>query len=361
MQEAPSGLSTYELMRWAEIQEWRQHVSKPSRVRLPSSARKVATGATDRIAHAWSAVPGNDNVERWIAEAINGSFHMTIDVVSKTVKEDKIVRKVNRKSPQQVNRIDEFLKLDLFPLDEACPDQKMLRSFIAAGHGGASGFVAGGAAAAGAASGGMAALPAAATVAGLAVLDAATLVGSMTQASALIGAHYGFDPRKPREHALLMSVLGAGLATQAGKTAALMRVRELALALAARKTLDHLSKKYLFTLIRRIYALLLLNTAKRNIAKGVPFVGIGLGAGINYGAIRKVVDAGEPLYPERFLVVKYPGEHTAEAEPVDVDKELSQLAEEADAGVIDRLEQLPLSDTESTGEAEQWREDPPSQ
>lgn len=340
-QRIPEGLSAYESARWLEIQDWKEHALKPSKIRLPDAVDKKVTVATDKVKAAWQSVPGNDNVEKWIAEAINGSFHMTIDVVAKTVKEEKIVRKVNKGSAQQVHQLRDFIKLDLRPLDKARPDRKVFRSFLAAGHGAATGFVAGGAAAAGAASGGMGALPVAGTVAGLAVVDAGALVGNMVQASALIGAHYGFDPHKPQEHALLMSMLGAGLAREAGKLAAMMRVRDLALALAAKKTIEELSKKQLFNLLRRIYALLMLNTAKRNLAKGVPVLGIGLGATINYGAVRKVVDAADHLYPERFLTVKYFSASEGDTSIVDLNIAFGDMVEEADEGIMRHLDELP--------------------
>lgn len=349
----PEGLSAYESARWVEIQEWKEHASKPPRIRVPALITEKIEVATDKMKAAWQSVPGNDKVEEWIAEAINGSFHMTIDVVATTIKEDKIVRKVNKASAQQVHQLGDFIELDLRPLDKARPDQKILRAFLAAGHGAATGFVAGGATAAGAATGGMGALPAAGTVAGLAVVDAGALVGNMVQASALIGAHYGFDPRKPQEHALLMSMLGAGLAKETGKLAAMMRVRDLALALAAKKTIEELTKKQLFNLLRRIYAFLLLKTAKRNIAKGVPIVGIGLGASINYGAVRNVVDAADHLYPERFLMVKYASFAEGDTSIIDLNTAFDDMVEEGDEGILRRLDEMPSeykrNDGETTG------------
>lgn len=181
-------------------------------------------------------------------------------------------------------------------------------------------------------------MPAAGAVAGLAVTDAAALVGNMVQSCAYIGGYYGFDARKPQEHAILMSMLGAGMAKEAGKVAAMMRVRDLALSLAAKRTIEELSKKQLYNVLRRIYALLLLKTGKRNIAKGVPVLGVGLGAGINYGTVRKVVDAAQHLYPERFLIVKYsdPGDTV-----IDLSTAFEDLVDEEDEGIMQRLDELP--------------------
>lgn len=344
--EIPAGLSAYEQQRWDEIQLWKEHTVLPRKVRTPAAVRTKLQAASDRVGEAWNAVPGNVKIETWIAEAINGGFHMTIDAVSTTVREERIVRKVDGKADQPVRGFEDFLLLDLKPLDRARPDTKGLRSVAAAGHGAASGFVAGGATAAGAGTGGMGALPAAGVVAGLAVADAVALVGGMLQGTALIGAHYGFDPRRPPERAMLMTMLGAGAAREAAKVTAMMKVRDLALALAAKQTIAQLSQRQLFNLMRRFYALLLLKTTKKNIAKGVPLLGAGLGAGLNYAASRQVLDTAQHLYPERFLLEKYTDESrpqqgaqdwTVTVEQVFVDED----ADDADRGILERLEELP--------------------
>lgn len=341
----PQGLSAYEAQRWEEIQEWKAHAIKPSRLRLPAAVKDKVEVATEKAKDAWASVPGNDKIETWIAEAINGSFHMTIDVLAKTVDEEKILKKVSAAAGTPLERLADLSHLDLRPLDKAAPDHKIRRSFIAAGHGAAAGFVAGGATAVGAATGGMGALPAAGIVAGALVTDAAVLVGNMVQSAAYIGAHYGFDAKRSEEHAILMSMLGAGIAKEAGKVAAMMRVRDLALALAAKKTVAELSKKQLYHVIRRVYALLLLKTGKRSIAKGVPALGVGLGAGINYGTVRKVVDAAQHLYPERFLIVKYtePGDTV-----IDLNTAFDDLVDAADEGIMQRLDELPNRDAEDS-------------
>lgn len=339
--EMPAGLSTYEAKRWQEIQKWKLQSAKAGVVRLPAPVRGAVEGAQAKLAEGWHSVPGNDAVELWIAKAINGGFHLTIDLLSKTVDEPKILQRVSKRG-ELVGSLDEFVSLDLQVLDRAAPHQKMLRSAAAAGHGAVSGFFAGGATAAGAATGGMGALPAAGAIAGLAVLDAAALVTNMVQASALIGAHYGFDPRKAEEHTMLMSVLGAGIAREGAKTVAMMRVRELALMLAAKRTIAQLSQKQLFNLMRRVYALLLLKTAKRNIAKGLPVAGILIGGGINYGSVRNLVEAAEHLYPERFLFTKY-SESTDDGSLLTLDELFAEEedVDETDKGILDHLDELP--------------------
>lgn len=89
--------------------------------------RKIEV-ATDRVNEAWQAVPGNANMEVWIARAINGGFEMSLDLINKTIREERIIRKVARKADRQVSSLDDFAALDLKPLDEASPDSMILRS-----------------------------------------------------------------------------------------------------------------------------------------------------------------------------------------------------------------------------------------
>ena len=128
------------------------------------------------------------------------------------------------------------------------------------------------------------------------------------------------------------------VASAAAKVVAMMRVRELAL--AAKQTIAQLSQKQLFNLMRRVYALLLLKTAKKNIAKGVPLLGAGLGAGLNYAAARQVLDTSRHLYPERFLITKYPEPQAGEQAHAEVIDVFPDELDDADRGIVDRLDEL---------------------
>lgn len=128
----------------------------------------------------------------------------------------------------------------------------------------------------------------------------------------------------------------------------MMRVRELALALAAKQTIAQLSQKQLFVLMRQVYALLIIKTAKKNIAKGLPLVGAGLGAGLNYAAARQILDTGRHLYPERFLTTKYQESHTGGQHHVEVIDVFPDDADDTDRRILDRLNELPFG--EESGE-----------
>lgn len=332
--------SPYERRRWEEIEQWKHVASTPGRKLVPQKVKLVADNAGDKVAKAWAAIPGNDQIERWMAETIQGGFQMTLDLISKSVDEQRITKKVRQNAPTDVTGYADFTNLDLKILDDAASTRMVLRSAAAAGHGAASGFLAGGATAAGAATGGMGALPAGGAVAGLALADAVALVAGSVQGIASTGAHYGFDPRAAPERAALLTMLNVGAAGQGAKVAAMMQVRDLALALAAKKTLEQLSQKQLFNLMRRFYALMLLKATKKNIAKGVPVLGAGLGAGINYAATRRALEAARYLYPERFLIVKYSLATDAPASTIDVLKIEPDQIDERDMGILDRLDKL---------------------
>ena len=339
-------VSPYERRRWQEIEEWKHVAAKPGKQIVPQKVRAAASSAGDKVAQAWDAIPGNDRIETWMAEAIQGGFQMTLDLISKSVDEERITRKVRQHAPTAVSGYVDFVDLDLQILDEVAPKRTIMRSTTAASHGAASGFLAGGATFAGAASGGMGALPAAGAVAGLALADAVALVAGSVQGIASTGAHYGFDPKAPPERATLLTMLNVGAAGQAAKVAAMMRVRELALALAAKQTLEQLTRKQLFNLMRRFYALLLLKTTKKNIAKGVPILGAGLGAGINYAATRRALEAARYLYPERFLIVKYGVESDSPTLGIDVLTAEAEQIDERDRGILERLDELEGPDDE---------------
>lgn len=134
------------------------------------------------------------------------------------------------------------------------------------------------------------------------------------------------------------------VASAAAKVVAMVRVRALALALAAQQAIAQLSQKQLFNPMRRVYALLLLKTAKKNIAQGVPLLGAGSGAGLNHAAARQVLATSRHLYPERFLITKYPEPQAGEQAHVEVIDVLPDELDDADRGIVDRLDELPFDE-----------------
>ena len=88
----------------------------------------------------------------------------------------------------------------------------------------------------------------------------------------------------------------------------------------------------------RIYGALMLDTAKRSLAKGLPVLGVGLGAATNYHMVRRTIVAADHAYPERWLMEKY---GAAGGEPLDVDAveaAVDAAVGDADRHILDRLD-----------------------
>ncbi|HEU5149563.1 MAG TPA: EcsC family protein [Iamia sp.] len=350
MSDKPVGMTPYEAKRWDAIEEWRASTPRGLLERLPEGVRERGRQVADKAMEVWDKVPGNEGLQKAFATAIRGGFDMTLDATEKTISEKKVVARVTENLPIEAKTYQDLRALDLFVLDERSPKNAKKRAAIAAGHGAAAGFIAGGATAAGAASGGMGALPAAGVVALSVIADtAAVSVGSM-QGAAYVGAHYGYDPREPAERAMMMSLLAGVLAEDAARAQALRQVRQLALDLAARRAVADLNESVLYRMMLRLYGSLMLDTAKRSIAKGVPILGAGIAAGSNYHSVRRTIVAADHAYPRRWLVEKY---SSGADEPIDVEtveKSVRDATSGEDSSILDRLEDIDTADVDEGGD-----------
>lgn len=338
MSDRPLGMDSYESARWEEIQSWRSTAVRGFAARLPEPVRDGATHVAQRAAGLWQKVPGNEALETALASAIKGGFDIAMDVTESTIKERKVLERVTKGLTVEATSYADLRHFDLAILDKRAPKNAKKRAVLAAGHGAAAGLVAGGATSAGASTGGMGALPAAGVVA-LAILSdsAAVSVGSI-QGAAYVGVDYGYDPRQPAERAMMLQLLAGTLAADAAKANALFQVRQLALDLAARRTVQELSSGALYRMMLRIYGALMLDTAKRSLAKGLPVLGVGLGAATNYHMVRRTIVAADHAYPERWLMEKY---GAAGGEPLDVDAveaAVDAAVGDADRHILDRLD-----------------------
>jgi EcsC protein family len=348
MSKKPAGMTSYEDARWDEIQQWRPTAARSLTERLPANIQHRTKQAAQRAGEIWDKVPGNDALETALASAIKGGFHMAMDLTDSTINERKVVSRVSRGLQIKATGYDDIRGLDLAILDERAPKNARKRAALAAGHGAAAGFVAGGATAAGAATGGMGALPAAGIVALAIVADTAAVSVGSIQGAAYVGAHYGYDPTRPAERAMMIGLLAGTLAEDAAKAQALRQVRQLALDLAAKRAVQDLSEGALYNMMLRIYGALMLNTARRSIAKGVPILGAGIGATVNYHTVRRTIVSADHAYPERWLMDKY-NATTVEI----VDLEVVEAAVDAavgaeDRGILDRLEHVDDVDESGT-------------
>lgn len=299
-------MSPYERRAWREIQTWKEDASKPGKNLVPAQVKQAGRTVAEKSGNVWEQVPGNEKVAVAVKEAVEGGLQLFTDAIAEAVTEQRLLRKYERRVGHRPTYAD-VRQLNLSVPDRVVPDLRKSRPWVSAASGGAAGFVAGGATTAGAASGGAAVLPAAGVVATSIVADTAATLANAAHCTATIGAYYGFDPNDEAERALIMSVVGAGVATGATKHAAMNQVRDVSIMLAQKKAWDVLNEKYLVALMNKVYGALAINTTKRSMAKGLPAAGAVLGAGINYRMVRRSVVTAGYLYRERFLLSKYEG------------------------------------------------------
>lgn len=339
MSHKPSGMTQYESMRWDEIQAWRSPTRKGLAERLPEKVQAGVRQAAEKVEGIWDKVPGNVALQKVFASAIQGGFDMALDATESTIKEHKVVQRVTKGLAIDAAHYDDLHRLELAILDERAPGNAKKRAALAAGHGAAAGFVAGGALAAGAGTGGMGALPAAGIVASTILADTAAVSIGSIQGAAYVGAHYGYDPTRPAERAMMLSLLGGALAADAAKAQALRQVRQLALDLAAKRTVTDLTESALYRMMLRIYGSLMLDVAKRSVAKGLPVLGAGVGAATNYHTVRRTIVAADHAYPERWLFDKY---QSGDVEAIDVgivEAAVESAISDGDRQILDRLGQ----------------------
>jgi hypothetical protein len=335
-------MTTYERKVWTDLDSSPgEKVDKePGRV---AHAKELVSSAAGTVAakgmDAWAQVPGNGKAEKGIAIAIDGSFRAYLDVLAKTIKSDDIAMRVGESADEPITSLDGIQGVDLRYVHDAMPSLGRKRAAVAGLHGAAAGFVAGGATAAGAATGGMGALPAAGIFASALVADAGAIITSQLQASSLIAAYHGYEPVDGGGNFEVLRLQAFAATAGAAKGAVLKEIRELALALAARRSIAQLNEIALYQSMRQLFGWLTISTAKKSIAKGVPAVGVVLGGGWNYGTTRKAIRTAERYYDVRFLTEKY-----GTGPPPSAEIEVIEVVPEDDesSGILAMLAELPV-------------------
>jgi hypothetical protein len=118
--------------------------------------------------------------------------------------------------------------------------------------------------------------------------------------------YYGYDTREETEKAVLLAVIGVGIAGEgAAKQAALLHVRQVAMMVARRATWSELGEQAIVRLIQNLFTKLSVRLTQQKLAQALPVAGIAIGAGLNYTLMRKVGTAASFMYRERFLIDKY--------------------------------------------------------
>jgi hypothetical protein len=335
-------MTDYERKVWRDLDSSStgKVAKEPGRV---AHAKELVSNAAGTVAakgkDAWAQVPGNEKLEQGIAVAIDGAFRAYLDVLAKTIKPDDIALRVGESADAPITSLDRIHSVDLRHVHDAMPSLGRRRAAVAGLHGAAAGFVAGGATSAGAATGGMGALPAAGIFASAVVGDAGAVITSQLQATSLIAAYHGYEPVDGGGNFEVLRLQAFAAGAGAAKGAVLKEIRELALALAAKRSIAQLNEIALYQGMRQLFGWLTLSTAKKSIAKGVPAVGVVLGGGWNYGTTRRAIQTAERYYDVRFLTEKY-GSAMAFSEEIEVIDVLPD--DEESSGILAMLAELPV-------------------
>jgi len=272
------------------------------------------------------AVPGSAAAQAAVDAAVSGLLGTVDRVAVASVHRTAIMARF-QKSGHAVQELADIRRLNLRDIDKVKPRVDLRYALAAAGEGAAAGVgMTGGAAlaaAGGAAGAGAGAAPGIGVLVSVTAADAVAVLAASSRVTAEIAAYYGYDVELPHERVRAAGVLGVGLASQGGKTAAYQELNKLVQALARDKTWKELDKLVMTKVIRKVFERFGEKLIKRKLGQAVPVVGVLVGAGLNAATLNNVAEAAEMVYRERFLREKYglPEEIptvSAQADAVDV-------------------------------------------
>jgi len=330
-------LSPYEREAWAEIQRWRQEqASRRSRVpaQVRERAKLIGQGATKAV----KAAPGTVPLAEVLDKVLAGGHEAITDAVAASLRRDRILQAA-RRAGAAVDELADLRSMDLKVIDQIRPALNLRYAATSAATGAGSGFVAGGGTAAIVGTAGVAAAPGGLAVGGAIAGDVVATIALAARVVTHYAGYYGYDTRKEEEKAVLLAVVGVGLAAEgAAKQAAMLHVRQVAMMIARRATWRELGEEFVVKLIQGLFAKLSVKLTQRKLAQALPVAGIAAGATLNYSLMRKVGTAASFMYRERFLIEKY---GLDDAEPV------PGVEDVIDVDVLEELPELNLRGTDS--------------
>ncbi len=351
-------MSDFDRQAWDDLIRRRDRfLNRSSRRLIPERVREGVGRAGKKVANRAREVPGADQVEHYVIEALEGG----LEVVSRSTLWSLSGKRVTDAYTQQgldVARVSDIRSLELIQLDKVRP--RMVGKYMAASgaSGAGAGFIisggeimavvgAAGGGAAGAPAGGVGAAPGAgagagpglATVAGAMAADAAATMFSAIRLIFETASYYGYDPQRPEERLRAMGVLNVATAfTQSGKTKAYLQLNELVKLLVRNATWTELGKNRITQVVQYVFARLTERLTKKKLAAVIPLLGIAIGGGLNALTMSRVGDAADFLYREQFLRDKY--DLGYEDTP---DSETKTDEDVVDAEVVDE-EEIPIAD-----------------
>ncbi len=331
-----SHLSPYERQAWDGVQRWRLAQAR-RRSRVPAPVREQARQIGTSAAKAWKGTPGNAQINEVVNKVLAGGNEALTDAVAVSLRRDRILRAA-RRAGGSVDELSDLRTLDLRVIDDIRPSLNLRYAATSAATGAGSGFVAGGGTAAILGTGGVAAAPGGLAVGGALAGDVVATIALAARVVTHYAGYSGYDTREEDEKAVLLAVIGVGVAGEgAAKQAAMLHVRQVAMMIARRATWRELSEEAIVKLIQGLFAKLSVRLTQRKLAQALPIAGIAAGAGLNYTLMRKVGTAASFMYRERFLIDKY---------SLDSDDPIPDLSDVIDVEV---LEDVPATDEPADG------------
>lgn len=299
-----SPLSEYEREAWHHVQRWRQSQAQRQR-RLPVPVRERLGKAAERASGVWDAAPGTELINQALQESLSGGTDALTDAVAASLRRERILAAV-RGAGAAVDDLADLRTLDLQLLDDVRPRLNLRYAAASASTGVGSGFVASGGTAAALGTSGVAAAPSAMAVGAALAADVLATIALAARVVTHYAGYHGYDAREEEEKAFLLAVIGLGVAGEgAAKQAALLHVRKVGMMVARRATWSELGDEAIVRLIQGLFAKLSGQLTKRKLTQALPVAGIAIGAGMNYGLMRRVGTAASYAYKERFLIEKY--------------------------------------------------------
>ncbi len=310
-----------------------------------AGADAVAKAVPDGAKNAMHAV-GDSAPADWVGEAARSAGRTLMRVSRVGLTPAAVVRSHQRKG-HEVERLLDVRSLDLELVDKV-RGRNLDLAYAAVGAGAGAGtglMITGGEVVAGS---GVGAAPGAGTVAGAMALDLAAVIALSSRAVGQVALSYGYDPEDPTEKAFIASVVNfATASTTAAKEAAFADVVKLSRLLVRGKPWKVLNETVFARMAQALSSRIGVRLTQKSLGKLVPFVGVGVGAVMNFATLEGVVDSANIAYRRRFLLEKYPflnddgdisvvekfADQLDDAEPEDVitiDDELTEL-ESSDA------------------------------
>jgi hypothetical protein len=315
-----------------------------SRTLVPRWARDTASQVERTVRNGASKVPGTRAIGDAYATAARSMMDFTTSNGLHSVSLTTSI-KSHQKMGHDVERSDDFRRLDLRQCDELLPNRKRIHQLAALTEGAASSLMITGATVSTTVSGGATAAVALGTVS----VDSVVVMAGLGRVIGEVAVSYGYDPNLPEEELFALQVLGLGMAVGSGARAtALASLSRLTQDMMRHATWTRLNEHVLVAVINRAFSSMGLKLTQKKLAQVVPIAGIFISSGMNLHLLNRVHEAANQAYRLRFLREKY-----------DLDASTSVVLQGAelnsDEGIVN-IETL-LSEAVRKAEAENSRSD----